>query len=511
MRISLAILLLATLLPAPASGNPERVAVVVGNNWAGPARSRLQYAERDARRVDELLRELGGVNTTHLLLGENAGELKAVLDRLTKNLKGDGESAVVFFYYSGHADESALLMGGSRYEYRELRSALSSLGSKVVVAFIDACQSGRLARGKGAAAVPMVDVNFESDQAYEGRVFITSSSAHERSQESDDLQASVFTHYLLAGLRGAADDSGDRTVSLEEAYRYAYERTLERTSGTFAGSQHPTYEIDLTGHGEFVLTRLEPTASYLLWPESSTGTYHVLARPAGRLVAELTKTRARRLRLALSPGVYEIRKRTPPFYETQRITVRAGKTVTVDDSLGRKKRMEIAGYKGDPTDSRRLYRLAYRNRTGFLRDASLAHGVQAGLGTAGASFEYTAFLHWARAGYARSDGIDVSLDTLALGAAVDFRLLEWRRLRLTAGVDLSAGWAWQQGSRGSAEAEELSGPLFEYSGRLGAQLRVIGPVRLGAWGHLGQVVVEKTEGLAAPVAGAISVGISLEH
>lgn len=66
-----------------------------------------------------------------------------------------------------------------------------------------------------------VHFDFDEARSYEGRVYITSSAAGERAQESDEIQGSVFTHYLLAGLRGAADDSGDRRVSLEEAYRFA--------------------------------------------------------------------------------------------------------------------------------------------------------------------------------------------------------------------------------------------------------------------------------------------------
>jgi uncharacterized caspase-like protein len=55
-----------------------------------------------------------------------------------------------------------------------------------------------------------------------GEVVITSSSADELSQESDEVGGSYFTHYLLSGLRGAADTSGDGEVTLDEAYRYVY-------------------------------------------------------------------------------------------------------------------------------------------------------------------------------------------------------------------------------------------------------------------------------------------------
>ena len=43
----------------------------------------------------------------------------------------------------------------------------------------------------------------------EGRVLISASGANEYAQESDALQGSYFTHYLVTGLRGAADTSRD--------------------------------------------------------------------------------------------------------------------------------------------------------------------------------------------------------------------------------------------------------------------------------------------------------------
>ena len=58
---------------------------------------------------------------------------------------------------------------------------------------------------------------------------MASSSATELSQESDQLASSYFTHHLLLALRGAGDANQDGKVSLDEAYRYTYNRTLAGT------------------------------------------------------------------------------------------------------------------------------------------------------------------------------------------------------------------------------------------------------------------------------------------
>ena len=67
---------------------------------------------------------------------------------------------------------------------------------------------------------------------------LTSSSAEETAQESDRLKGSFFTHYLVSGMRGAADVSRDGKVTLNEAYQFAFHETLAQTVDTRSGAQH---------------------------------------------------------------------------------------------------------------------------------------------------------------------------------------------------------------------------------------------------------------------------------
>jgi hypothetical protein len=71
------------------------------------------------------------------------------------------------------------------------------------------------------------------------------------------LKNSVFTHYLLEGLRGKADKDHDGVVTLNEAYEYAYSRTKDQTEGR----QHPQIEGKMVGAFplSFVGLRLPPS------------------------------------------------------------------------------------------------------------------------------------------------------------------------------------------------------------------------------------------------------------
>ncbi|MFH1568790.1 MAG: hypothetical protein ABIL09_12395, partial [Gemmatimonadota bacterium] len=138
-----------------------------------------------------------------------------------------------------------------------------------------------------------------------GYAFLTSSSAEETAQESDRIQSSFFTYYLLSGMRGAADASGDGQVTLSEAYHFAFSETLARTVELKGGAQHPNYDMSLTGTGDVVMTDVRRTSAGLLLAGDLGG--RVFVRNADRqVVAELLKPDDRAVELGLEPGRYQV-------------------------------------------------------------------------------------------------------------------------------------------------------------------------------------------------------------
>src|SRR5207245_8889318 len=156
---------------------------------------------------------------------------------------------------------------------------LRSAPADVRIGLLDSCQSGAITRPKGVRTAPAFDVQQAQAASTRprGLVLIASSSADEESQESDEIGASFFTHYLASGLLGDADASGDGKVTLAEAYAYAYARTVGETAETRAGAQHPVYMYDLGGAGDVVLTELAPSRGAMVFPCAAEGVYVVLA------------------------------------------------------------------------------------------------------------------------------------------------------------------------------------------------------------------------------------------
>jgi hypothetical protein len=240
-----------------ASGVVERFVLAAGANSGGHHRTTLQYAVSDAERFGQVMLGMGGVSPANHLLLEEPGRrefewaLRDLQSRVASARQPDGRTELLL-YYSGHADEDGLLLGSDRLPYRRLRQLLDDIQADVHITVLDACASGAITRIKGGQRREAFLVDQASDMR--GYAFLTSSSADEVAQESDRIGSSFFTHYLLSGLRGAADTSGEGKITLNEAYQFAFHETLRRTAATRAGAQHPSYDISLSGTGDVVMT-----------------------------------------------------------------------------------------------------------------------------------------------------------------------------------------------------------------------------------------------------------------
>jgi hypothetical protein len=296
---------------AYADAEPSTYALVVGSNAAGPGQTPLRYAEDDARRVGAILSELGGYAPANVdvVLQPTPAILRDHIAQLEKRVAADvaaGKQARIFFYYSGHARSTAIDLGAAGMPLAELRTRLMAVPATLTVVVLDACQSGAFSRVKGAT--PAADFSFNSRQQLDasGVAVLASSSGSELSQESEQLKSSYFTHHLLVGMRGAGDANGDGTVSVDEAYRYAYHQTLLSTSATAVGGQHVSLEVDLKGHGEVPLSFPRAATRSIVLPAALEGQALVHDKRAKAVVAETHKAKGAATRIAVAPGEYDV-------------------------------------------------------------------------------------------------------------------------------------------------------------------------------------------------------------
>jgi len=399
-----------------AAAQVQRYALVVGNEAGAPGELRLSYAESDARKVLGVLQSLGDFppENTVLMLGRGATEVQRALIALNSRIRAETSGpggALLFVYYSGHADAHALHLGGEELDLMLLQRLVHGSSAGFRLLLVDACRSGALTRVKGARPAQPFEIHLDEQLSGEGVAMLTSSAADEDAQESDELRGSFFTHYFVSGLRGAADRNGNGAISLEEAYDYAYQHTLRASSRTAYGLQHPTFQFDLKGKGGIPLTWVHgaggPGALLML---RSGRTYLLFAEDAqGAVVAEVDIADARRT-LALEPGRYFVRAREADHLLEGSIELAAGERRELTDAGFERVEYARLTRKGGP-------------------ERALAHGPYAGYALRSPLTEGAGYCQGVRAGYA------FDLPIVTLGASLGACRSTFSNAALTAHAD----------------------------------------------------------------------------
>lgn len=287
---------------------PRRIAIVIGSNSGLPHEPTLRFARRDAARVSQTLRELGSVAQRDLfqILDGDAASVRRAFEEIARRAKAEDRPTMLFFYYSGHANAEALHLGPSALKWDELRRLLDGSGASLRVAIVDACQAGAMT-DKGMSLAPQLEAPPESH----GTAILASASSSETSQEALSLGGSFFTHFLVSGLRGAADSDDDGRVTLAEAYAYTARHTQKATGAWARAVQHPSYQFDISGQGDVVLTELQEASALLTIDRGLDGYLVVSERDSPLVVVETEKRAGQALRLALPSGRYHVHLRRP--------------------------------------------------------------------------------------------------------------------------------------------------------------------------------------------------------
>ena len=123
---------------------------------------------------------------------------------------------------------------GSLVSDEEFTASLRAIQAGRLVVFLDACHAG----GVGEPKDPSMEIKAGlSEKAYtrllsQGRIIIASCRPDEVSYELPEMRNSLFTHYLLEGLRGGAARH-DGTIWMSNLFGYLYQRVSEHNL------QHP--------------------------------------------------------------------------------------------------------------------------------------------------------------------------------------------------------------------------------------------------------------------------------
>lgn len=225
-----------TLQVAQNGGYQETYAVIVGiadYQKNDSLLADLAYCDEDARRFYKYLRSPAGgsVPSEHLclLLDEQAGA-DSLLAKMARHFARANPNDRVIFFFSGHGSRNALLPYDAdphtQIPFSEIKARFKQCRAKRKLCILDACNSGAI------KMMPENIANRKTESENDAQVIImTSSRDLQPSAEMKALKGGVFSHYLLKGLGGAADQNHDRLVTIRELHQYLHTEVNVRTAG----------------------------------------------------------------------------------------------------------------------------------------------------------------------------------------------------------------------------------------------------------------------------------------
>jgi hypothetical protein len=201
-------------------------------------------------------------------------------------------------------------------------------------------------------------------------------------------------------MRGAADTSRDGKITLDEAYGWAWARTIEATFSTRGGVQRPAYSVDLRGSGQLVIAEPARATSRLTLDVKPAGHWLIVADANKQLVADVEKGEGP-MTLAVAPGSYRVQLRTSDSVLERTVEVPAsGGAVVSGADLERASLLRVARKGGEEV------------RLHLSAGAGAASGLVLGLSQTLRGAHYPSHTAWT---------------TLVCAATAWSRLAAWRR------------------------------------------------------------------------------------
>ncbi|MEH2357485.1 caspase, EACC1-associated type [Nostoc sp.] len=220
-----------------------KVALLIGVSEYQPGLNPLPSAVKDVEAMRRVLvnPEMGDFAEADVTALKNPQrqEMESAIYNLYANCQKDD---LVLFYFSGHGvtvengdfylstsitvKNQGKLNPTSAVSATNVHSWMNQSKSKRLVVILDCCFSGAFA--KGLTAKDSGTINLQQHLGGEGRAILTASTSTQYAFESDGLELSIYTHYLVEGIeKGAADIDGDGLIAVDELHKYAKSKVQE--------------------------------------------------------------------------------------------------------------------------------------------------------------------------------------------------------------------------------------------------------------------------------------------
>ncbi|MCB0635249.1 MAG: caspase family protein, partial [Lewinella sp.] len=208
----------------------------------------LRYTDDDAYQLYAFLKSPeGGAlpdEQVELLIDEDATH-RNILNAMRSTFLRADQNDMVLFYFSGHGLPGAFLPidydgYANRLEHTEVSEILQASRAKHKLVLADACHSGGLLAARTTAHLALQRYYEALSNSSGGTALLLSSKGEEYSLEDGGLRSGIFSHFLILGLKGEADNNNDQLVTIRELFNYVHQQVRVYTGNV----QTPT----LTGY-----------------------------------------------------------------------------------------------------------------------------------------------------------------------------------------------------------------------------------------------------------------------
>jgi hypothetical protein len=263
----------ATALPASRSDTPGKGwALLVGvgayRDVEGFTISQLQAPAKDVAALHEFLTDsnFGAFPAENVTVLVDADATKTAILLALDDIRGRAaREDLVLFYFSGHGYRPSDAGGDgapayiipyvtnaralnspsiSCIDYDDITAIIRNMDAEKVVVFLDACHAGGIKPGGTKAILSNAYDRFWDEwEKARGHALLLSSDQSQVSYEEED--GSVFTKFLIKGLKGEADADNNAIVGFTELAQYLEDVVPAYTRDKFGQRQTPTRRYDL--------------------------------------------------------------------------------------------------------------------------------------------------------------------------------------------------------------------------------------------------------------------------
>ncbi|MCZ2444436.1 MAG: caspase family protein [Flavobacteriales bacterium] len=209
----------------------------------------LKYTDDDAYLLYAFLKspEGGALPDDQIsILVDEAATREAIISGLNDLGRNAGKEDVILVFMAGHGLKGGFAPGdyngyNNPIAYSDILNTLTGFKARHKLLITDACHSGSMTTQLRGSYDTALDSYYSAIQSANGGTAVMMSSASEEvSMEFNGLRQGVFSHFIIRGLKGAADKNGDRLVTISELYAYVQEGVRNYT----ARSQNPMIKGD---------------------------------------------------------------------------------------------------------------------------------------------------------------------------------------------------------------------------------------------------------------------------